>query len=81
MVIEATGLAVQADAGIAVAFDPTFDQYEQVSPHRLRAGIAAPHTPCGRGEEKQAKPRHNQQASDEIKLVRPNLDHEEKEPA
>ena len=34
---------VEPDAGAPVALDPFLDQHEQVRPHGLRAGIAAPH--------------------------------------
>jgi hypothetical protein len=64
---------------VAVALDPALDQNEEVGPDGLRAGIAAPDPAQRRGEQEQAEPRHDQQARDEVELVRPDLDPEEEE--
>ena len=72
---------VQAQAGVAVAFDPAFDQQEQIGPHSLRAGVAAPDTAQRRGEQEQAQACHDQQSGDEIKFVRPDLNPQKVEAA
>ena len=54
---------------------------EQVGPHGLRAGIAAPCASHGAGDEEQPDTRHDEQARDEIEFVRPDLDAEHVEAA
>jgi hypothetical protein len=36
---------IEADAGIAIALDGALDDEEEIDPHGLRAGIAAPRAP------------------------------------
>ena len=45
---------VEAHARVAVALEEALDRDHQVGPHRLRAGVAAPHAPGDRRDEKQA---------------------------
>ena len=72
----APGRLVQSDLGIAVAVDEALDMLVEVGPHRLRAGIAAPGAPDRGSDQEQADPGHDQQASDIIEFMRPNLDRE-----
>jgi hypothetical protein len=65
---------------VAVALDPALHREEEVGPHRLRTGIAAPDPAERRGEQEEAEARHDQKARDEVELVRPDLDPEEEEP-
>ena len=71
---------MQAYAGVAIPFDPAFNQNEQIGPDRLRAGIATPNPPRGGCEQEKSQTRHDQQARDKINLMRPDFDHKEKEP-
>ena len=75
------GRVPELDPGVAVALDPALDQDEEVGPDRLRAGVAAPDPAERRGEEEEAEPGHDQQAGDEVELLRPDLDEEEVEAA
>ena len=77
---QAHGLTVQAQLGVSVALDPTFDQHEKIGPDGLRAGIAAPDPAQRRGKEEEAETGHDQQPGDEIEFMRPDLDPEEIEP-
>ena len=54
---------------------------EQIGPHGLRTGIAAPRPPDRAGDQKQPDPRHDQHARDEVEFVRPDLDIEHVEAA
>src|SRR5690606_41537684 len=47
---------------------------EQVSPNRLRAGIAAPCATDRTRYQEKSDAGHDQEASDEVELVRPDLD-------
>ncbi len=64
----------QPDLRVAVAVDEPVDMLEQVGPHRLRTGIAAPGAPDRTGDEEQPDPRHDEQARDIIEFMRPDLD-------
>ena len=68
---------VELDARVAVALDPALDHHEEVGPHRLRAGIAAPDAPGQAGHEEQADGGQDEQAGQVVDLLRPDLDEEE----
>src|SRR3546814_5959030 len=69
----------EADLRVAVAVDQPVDMLEQIGPHRLRAGIAAPRASDRAGDEEQPDPRHDEQARDIIEFMRPypDLEHVE----
>ena len=66
----------QAKLRVAVALDEPFDVLEQVGPHRLRTGIAAPCAPDRRSDQEKTDPRHDQEPGHVIEFVRPDLDRE-----
>src|SRR5690606_23132120 len=68
---------IELDAGVAVAFDEALYRKKQVDPHGLRAGIAAPGAPDGRGDQKEPDARHHEQAGNVDEFLRPDLDEEE----
>ena len=70
---------VEPHARVAVALEEALDRDHQVGPHRLRAGIAAPHAPGDRGDEKERERGQHQQAGDVVEFLRPDLEEEEKE--
>src|SRR3546814_12342476 len=69
----------EADLRVAVAVDQPVDMLEQIGPHRLRAGIAAPRASDRAGDAEQPDPRHDEQARDIIEFMRPyhDLEHVE----
>ncbi len=73
------GRVPQLHPRVAVALDPALDEDEEVDPDRLRAGVAAPDPAEGGGEEEEAEAGHDEEAGDEVELLRPDLDEEEVE--
>ena len=71
------GCLSRRDAGAAVALDPPFDPHEQVGPHGLRAGIAAPDATGQAGRKKQADRGEDQDAGQVVDFLGPDLDEEE----
>ena len=71
---------VEPHARVAVALEKALYRNHQVGPHRLRAGVAAPHAPGDRGNEKERKPGQHEKAGDVVEFLRPDLQ-EEKEKA
>ncbi len=70
---------VEPHARVAVALEEALDRDHQVGPHRLRTGIAAPHAPGDRGDEKERERSKDQKAGDVVEFLRPDLEEEEKE--
>src|SRR5690348_8217296 len=68
---------VQPDTVAPVAFDQTLNPHEQVGPDRLRAGIAAPDAAEQRCRQEKADGGHDQDAGQEVDLLRPDLDKKE----
>ncbi len=62
---------------IAVSLKEALYRDHQIGPHCLRTGIAAPDAASNRGDEEQRQRCKHQQASDVVKLLRPDLDEEE----
>jgi len=79
--LEGPGAVRQPDLGVAVAVDQAIDMLEEVGPDSLRASIAAPRTSDRAGDEEQPDARHDEQARDIIKFMRPDLDLEHEETA
>ena len=79
---ERPGRLVEPHAGVAVALDEALDADEEIGPHCLRAGIAAP-GPADDATSPGTAPSagHDQQAGDVVELLRPDLDEEEVEAA
>ncbi len=75
--IEGHWPCVALHALVAVAFDQPFDPHEEIGPHRLRAGVAAPHAAEQTGDQEQADRGHDQQAGQVIDVLRPELEVEE----
>jgi len=66
---------VELDAIPPVALNATLDKQEQIRPHRLRAGIAAPHAPEQRVGQEQEQRRQDEQASEIVNAKR-NAQHD-----
>ena len=68
---------VALHAFVAVAFDQVLDPHEQIGPHRLRTGVAAPDAAEQAGDQEQRDRAHDQQAGQVIDVLRPELEIEE----
>ena len=72
-----SGALVQTDPRAAVALDPALDPHEQIGPHGLRAGEAAPHAARDAGREEQTERAEQQQSGQVVDFLRPDLDPQE----
>src|SRR5690606_34787975 len=79
--VEAQGRFVEADARRAISFKEALHMKEEIGPHRLRAGIAAPDAASDACDQKQAKRRQNEQPRDVVEFLRPDFEKEEVETA
>ena len=71
--IPGPGAMIQLLAVIGIALGPAFDADEQIGPHRLRTGKAAPDPSIQAGGQEQPQRRHHQHRHQEIKVLRPQL--------
>ena len=74
-----SGLGVALHALVAVAFDQALDPHEEIGPHRLRTGVAAPDAAEQAGDQEQRDRAHDQQAGQVVDVLRPELEIEEVE--
>ena len=77
--VERHRLCVALHAFVAVAFDQALDPHEEIGPHRLRAGVAAPDAAEQAGDQEQRDRAHDQQAGQVVDVLRPELEIEEVE--
>src|SRR5690606_15199260 len=69
--------AVELYTRIAVALNGALNNQKKVNPDGLRAGIAAPCATSSRCHQEESEPRHNKQAGNIVKFLRPDFDKEE----
>ena len=74
------GAGIPLHPFVAVTFDQPLDPHEQVGPHGLRAGVAAPHAAEQTGHQEQPDRGHDQQAGQIVDVLRPEFQIEEIEP-
>ena len=72
-------LLVETDACIAITLPEALDGNHEIRPYRLRTGIATPHAPRDRSHKEQHERGEHEQPRDEVELLRPDLEEEEKE--
>ena len=77
--VETQRLRVALHAFVAVAFDQVLDPHEQIGPHRLRTGVAAPDAAEQAGDQEQRDRAHDQKAGQVIDVLRPEFEIEEVE--
>ncbi len=75
--VQGPGRRIRADALAPVTLDQALHRHEEVGPHRLRAHVAAPHTPGHRVHEEQDEGGQDEQAGDVVEFLRPDLQEEE----